>query len=211
MIDERRSRGRRRRRRELPGDREVRPPARAQRRRARPPSSRSWRAAASTAPSASCPTRAARRYQPALRRRHRRVPASRRAACARSTCSARTSTPIADRTTTAISSISPNCCISWPRFDGIDRIRYTTSHPVEFSDALIEAYAEVPELVEPPAPAGAERLRSHPRSDEARPHGARVQVAQDPPAAAHRARISACPRISSSASPARPRPILRRR
>ncbi|MEH6639972.1 MAG: tRNA (N6-isopentenyl adenosine(37)-C2)-methylthiotransferase MiaB [Porticoccaceae bacterium] len=31
--------------------------------------------------------------------------------------------------------------------NGIDRIRYTTSHPVEFSDALIDVYAEVPELV----------------------------------------------------------------
>lgn len=31
--------------------------------------------------------------------------------------------------------------------DGIDRIRFTTSHPVEFSDALIDVYAEVPELV----------------------------------------------------------------
>jgi tRNA-2-methylthio-N6-dimethylallyladenosine synthase len=31
--------------------------------------------------------------------------------------------------------------------DGIDRIRFTTSHPVEFSDSLIEAYGEVPELV----------------------------------------------------------------
>ncbi|MCZ6722672.1 MAG: tRNA (N6-isopentenyl adenosine(37)-C2)-methylthiotransferase MiaB [Gammaproteobacteria bacterium] len=31
--------------------------------------------------------------------------------------------------------------------DGIDRIRFTTSHPVEFSDSLIEAYATVPELV----------------------------------------------------------------
>jgi tRNA-2-methylthio-N6-dimethylallyladenosine synthase len=31
--------------------------------------------------------------------------------------------------------------------EGIDRIRYTTSHPVEFSDALIEVYGEVPELV----------------------------------------------------------------
>ncbi len=30
---------------------------------------------------------------------------------------------------------------------GIERIRYTTSHPVEFSDRLIQAYAEVPELV----------------------------------------------------------------
>ena len=31
--------------------------------------------------------------------------------------------------------------------DGIDRIRYTTSHPLEFSDSLIRAHAEVPELV----------------------------------------------------------------
>ena len=30
---------------------------------------------------------------------------------------------------------------------GIERIRYTTSHPVEFSNRLIDAYAEVPELV----------------------------------------------------------------
>lgn len=30
---------------------------------------------------------------------------------------------------------------------GIERIRYTTSHPVEFSDSLIAAYAEIPELV----------------------------------------------------------------
>lgn len=31
--------------------------------------------------------------------------------------------------------------------DGIDRIRFTTSHPLEFSDSLIEVYGEVPELV----------------------------------------------------------------
>ncbi len=31
--------------------------------------------------------------------------------------------------------------------DGIERIRFTTSHPVEFNDSLIEAYANVPELV----------------------------------------------------------------
>ena len=30
---------------------------------------------------------------------------------------------------------------------GIDRIRFTTSHPVEFSDTLIEAYRDIPELV----------------------------------------------------------------
>lgn len=31
--------------------------------------------------------------------------------------------------------------------DGIDRIRFTTSHPMEFSDSLIAVYEEVPELV----------------------------------------------------------------
>jgi len=31
--------------------------------------------------------------------------------------------------------------------DGIERIRYTTSHPLQMSDSLIQAYAEVPELV----------------------------------------------------------------
>ena len=34
------------------------------------------------------------------------------------------------------------------RIPGIERIRYTTSHPVEFSDALIEAYADIPQLVD---------------------------------------------------------------
>jgi len=31
--------------------------------------------------------------------------------------------------------------------DGIDRVRYTTSHPMEMNDSLINVYAEVPELV----------------------------------------------------------------
>jgi len=33
------------------------------------------------------------------------------------------------------------------QLDGIERIRYTTSHPVEFNERLIKVYAEVPELV----------------------------------------------------------------
>ena len=44
---------------------------------------------------------------------------------------------------------------------GIDRIRYTTSHPVEFSDALIETYADVPELVSHlhlPVQSGSDRI-----------------------------------------------------
>ncbi len=31
--------------------------------------------------------------------------------------------------------------------DGIDRIRFTTSHPLEFTDDIIEVYADTPELV----------------------------------------------------------------
>lgn len=45
--------------------------------------------------------------------------------------------------------------------DGIDRIRYTTSHPVEFSDALIETYADVTELVSHlhlPVQSGSDRI-----------------------------------------------------
>ncbi|MFT5211376.1 MAG: tRNA-2-methylthio-N6-dimethylallyladenosine synthase [Flavobacterium sp.] len=45
--------------------------------------------------------------------------------------------------------------------DGIDRIRYTTSHPVEFSDSLIDIYAEVPELVSHlhlPVQSGSDRI-----------------------------------------------------
>lgn len=45
--------------------------------------------------------------------------------------------------------------------DGIDRIRFTTSHPVEFSDNLIDVYAEVPELVSHlhlPVQSGSDRI-----------------------------------------------------
>ncbi|MCK0746629.1 tRNA (N6-isopentenyl adenosine(37)-C2)-methylthiotransferase MiaB [Chromohalobacter nigrandesensis] len=45
--------------------------------------------------------------------------------------------------------------------EGIDRIRFTTSHPVEFSDSLIEAYGEIPELVSHlhlPVQAGSDRI-----------------------------------------------------
>ncbi len=45
--------------------------------------------------------------------------------------------------------------------EGIERIRYTTSHPVEFSDSLIEVYADVPELVSHlhlPVQSGSDRI-----------------------------------------------------
>ena len=47
------------------------------------------------------------------------------------------------------------------RVPGIERIRYTTSHPVEFSDALIDAYADIPQLVDHlhlPVQSGSDRI-----------------------------------------------------
>lgn len=45
--------------------------------------------------------------------------------------------------------------------DGLDRIRFTTSHPVEFSDSLIDVYDDVPELVSHlhlPVQSGSDRI-----------------------------------------------------
>ncbi|MCQ4254483.1 tRNA (N6-isopentenyl adenosine(37)-C2)-methylthiotransferase MiaB [Stutzerimonas stutzeri] len=45
--------------------------------------------------------------------------------------------------------------------DGIGRIRYTTSHPLEFSDAIIQAHADIPQLVKYlhlPVQAGSDRI-----------------------------------------------------
>jgi tRNA-2-methylthio-N6-dimethylallyladenosine synthase len=57
--------------------------------------------------------------------------------------------------------------------DGIDRIRFTTSHPVEFTDGLIEAFAEIPQLVDHlhlPVQSGSDSIlkkmkRGHTRAD----------------------------------------------
>jgi len=47
--------------------------------------------------------------------------------------------------------------------DGVERIRFTTSHPVEFSDSLIEAFRDVPKLanyLHLPVQAGSDRILS---------------------------------------------------
>jgi tRNA-2-methylthio-N6-dimethylallyladenosine synthase len=47
--------------------------------------------------------------------------------------------------------------------DGIERIRFTTSHPVEFTDALIDAYRDVPKLanyLHLPVQSGSDRILS---------------------------------------------------
>lgn len=45
--------------------------------------------------------------------------------------------------------------------EGVDRIRYTTSHPLEFTDSLINVYADVPKLVDHlhlPVQSGSDRI-----------------------------------------------------
>ncbi|WP_150047193.1 MULTISPECIES: tRNA (N6-isopentenyl adenosine(37)-C2)-methylthiotransferase MiaB [Methylomonas] len=57
--------------------------------------------------------------------------------------------------------------------DGIDRIRFTTSHPLEFTDDIIDAFAEIPKLVNHlhlPVQSGSDRIlaemkRGHKRAD----------------------------------------------
>ncbi len=47
------------------------------------------------------------------------------------------------------------------QMDGVERIRFTTSHPLEFSDSLVEAYRDVPELanyLHLPVQAGSDRV-----------------------------------------------------
>ena len=122
---------------ELPRDREVRPPAAAAS-MARPPSSRSWKAARSTAASASCPTRAATRVHAARRRARRGRHAGRRGV-REVTLLGRTSTPGAAASTATPGPRTSRCCSPRCRIPGIARIRYTTSHPNEFTQRLVDA------------------------------------------------------------------------
>jgi tRNA-2-methylthio-N6-dimethylallyladenosine synthase len=57
--------------------------------------------------------------------------------------------------------------------EGIDRLRFTTSHPIEFTDDVIEAFAEIPQLVNHlhlPVQSGSDHIlkmmkRAHTRAD----------------------------------------------
>lgn len=59
------------------------------------------------------------------------------------------------------------------RVDGLDRLRYTTSHPVDMTEALVRAHAEIPQLMpwlHLPAQSGSDRVlaamnRRHTRAD----------------------------------------------
>ena len=114
---------------------------------ARQPSSPSWKAAASTAPFAWFPTLAVRRCRG---RSMTSLPS-----CALSKRGRQRGQPAwPERERLPRREPFGRYCrfrraIGIGQFGtGIERIRYTTSHPVEFSDALIECYRDIPALVD---------------------------------------------------------------
>ena len=137
MLERRRASGSRRSTSAFPRSRSSTSLPRAARRGAHALSCRSWKAAASTAASASCRTRAARKSAAPFDDVMAEIAAARRAGReARSRCSARTSTRMrgadADGGDRGSRDADPP---SSRELDGIERIRFTTSHPREFTRA----------------------------------------------------------------------------
>ena len=91
------------------------------------------------------------------------------------------------------------------RIPGLARIRYTTSHPNDMTQGLIDAHRDVEKLMpflHLPVQSGSDRvLKAMNRS-----HTPRQLPAHRSTASAPRAPTSRCRATSSSASPARPRP-----
>ncbi len=59
--------------------------------------------------------------------------------------------------------ISASSSVQSPNSESIGRIRFTTSHPLEFSDSLVEAYRDVPQLANHlhlPVQSGSDRILS---------------------------------------------------
>ena len=107
--------------------------------------------------------------QPFLPKRER----LRRKARARSRCSARTSTPIAAWAGRQV--LEPGASAASPcrRHRGVERLRYTTSHPRDMDDDLIAAHGEIDKLMpylHLPVQSGSDRVleamnRQHTRDD----------------------------------------------
>jgi tRNA-2-methylthio-N6-dimethylallyladenosine synthase len=153
-------------------------------------------------------TRGAEVSRPSPRSSPRRA-SWRMPACARSRCSARTSMPGMAKVRTAANGVSAKLLHELAKVDGLDRLRYTTSHPRDMDDALIAAHRDLdcPDALS--APAGAGRFRPHLEGDEPQAYGRRVP----PPRRPH---PRGAPDIALSGDfivgfPVRPTPISRTR
>ena len=114
-------------------------------------------AATTPARSASCRRCAARRRTAApATSSPRSQRAGRRRRRWRSRCSGRTSTPTAWSSATGTRSAS--CCAPAATIDGLERVRFTSPHPKDFTDDVIAAMAETPNVCHSAAHAAAVRL-----------------------------------------------------
>ena len=91
--------------------------------------------------------------------------------------------------------------------EGVERIRFTTSHPMDFSDSLLEAYRDVPQLVDHlhlPVQAGSDRiLMAMKRGHTAAQYVAKIN-ALEPEIEKRSARTLACLTSSCSTPPVAP-------
>ena len=149
---------------------------RAARRRASaasPPSSPCRKAATSSAPSASCPTRAAPKSRGRSPRSSPRPSGSPTPACARSRCSARTSTPITARTKRPRLARSAGCCIVSPKSPASRACATPPAIRATWTTSLIAAHRDLPALMpylHLPVQSGSDRVlaamnRRHTRAD----------------------------------------------
>ena len=161
------------------------------------PGSPSCAAATASARSASCPTCAA--ASAACRRRRSSSRCARRstAARARSSSSGRPSTRTATTTGT-----SRACCARRPPCRGVARLRFTSPHPADMTEAVIDAMAECPAVMPQlhlPVQSGSDRVLARMARDydvaRVRGAGGRGCASASP--------ASRCPPTSSSVSRAR--------
>ncbi len=131
--------------------------------RAPPRSSRSWRAAAATAVSASCPTTRGEEISRPLADVLAEVRVLADQGVSEVTLLGQNvnayAGPMADGALVDLATLIHHVAA----IRGVERIRFTTSHPVEFTDSLIEAYANVPQLANHlhlPVQSGSDRVLS---------------------------------------------------
>ena len=146
---------------------------------------------------------------PSRRRARRGAGAGRRRRARGDAARARTSTPTASSSATAVPSRS--CCGPAASIDGLERVRFTSPHPRDFTSDVIAAMAETPERLPAAAHAAAVRLRPGARGGCAARTGRRGTSRSSTRCAHRDARRRDHHRHHRRASPARPRRTSRPR
>ena len=169
------------------------------------------RAATTTAPSAWCRRRAAARCRGRADEVVAEVRALRRAGRARGHAHRAERELVSRHRHAPTATTSPSCSRASTRSPGLQRLRYTTSHPQDFTAKVADAFRDLPHAVRVAAPAGAVGLLAHAASGWCATTRREEYLRQARLRARRCARTSRCRRTSSSAIRARPTPTSRRR